>query len=247
MKIIPVSEIDDGDPDLKSALNYNPWLFEYTSKQPETGRNPLETDRGGWRGYNKVYSKYLSEKKLQKLNILEIGVHSGYGLLSWASYFKNSKITGIEIDISWAVSHHKLLMKHEEYSRVQIKYFNSTKPSEWENNIREKFDIIIDDGSHSPLDQLKTFSIASNYLKSGGVYFIEDISSRYYNPGMEIIFDKLTQLENNGFYVSAYSHKNEGWQKILSDKSIWNKYGVTENTPKIAEDYIAVIKFPKSE
>lgn len=245
MKITPVTEIDEGDLELKTALNYNPWLFEYTSKQPETGRNPLETDRGGWRGYNKVYSKYLSEKKLQKLNILEIGVHSGYGLLSWVSYFKNSTVTGIEIDSSWTTSHHKILMEREEYSRVKIKYFNSTNPFDWNQNISEKFDIIIDDGSHLPLDQLRTFSIASNYLKPGGIYFIEDISSRYYNPGAKVIFDKLSQLENEGFYVSVYSHKNEGWQKILSNKSIWNKYGVTENTPKIAEDYIAVIKFPK--
>lgn len=242
MNIKPFTELAEGDVDLKKALNYNPWLTEYTLKQPETGRNPYETDRGGWRGYNRVYSKYLSEKKNSPLRILEIGVHSGYGLLSWASYFKNAKVTGIEIDKSWIHDHHKLMMKYDDYSRVKVKYFNSMDASQWNAQISGKFDVIIDDGSHMPSDQLKTLSIAFDYLKFDGIYFIEDISARYYNPSMQIVWDKLDNMRKNGFYVSAYSHKNEGWQKILENKSVWERYGITENTPKIAEDYIAVIK-----
>jgi len=241
MQIKPFTELDEGDLELKRALNYNPWLTEYTLSQPESGRNPYETDRGGWRGYNRVYSKYLSAKKEQPLRILEIGVHSGYGLLSWASYFKNATVFGIELDSSWVTSNHKLLTKYEDYSRVNIKYFDSRDVNSWKSEITGKFDVIIDDGSHKPADQLVTLEIAFKYLSPTGIYFIEDISSRYHNPSMDIVWNRLKQLETNN-YVAGYSHKNEGWEKLLLNKSVWSRYGITEETPKIAEDYIAVIK-----
>ena len=37
------------------------------------------------------------------------------------------------------------------------------------------FDIIIDDGSHDPMDQEKSFNILKGQMNTGGVYVIEDI------------------------------------------------------------------------
>jgi hypothetical protein len=44
------------------------------------------------------------------------------------------------------------------------------------NKIDEKtFDVLIDDGSHRLVDQLKTFFIFKNKINPGGIYIIEDI------------------------------------------------------------------------
>jgi hypothetical protein len=90
MKILPVFDLPEGDLELKKLLNYNPPLNRYTKSQPETGRDPNETDRGGWRGYNRVYSKYIGHLRKEPLKIMEIGANMGYGLLAWAKYFPNS-------------------------------------------------------------------------------------------------------------------------------------------------------------
>ena len=96
---ISVDTLKKTDKELKSFLNYNPIHNEYTRKQFNSGipgRNPEETDRGGWRGYDKVYSKYFKSLRKKKLNILEIGINEGYGIYAWQNYFSNSIIYGID-------------------------------------------------------------------------------------------------------------------------------------------------------
>jgi hypothetical protein len=244
--ITPFTDLHEGDPRLKECLNFNPWHSSYTKKQQAvTGRNPNETDRGGWRGYNRVYSKYLWEFQDEKFNLLEIGVHSGYGLLAWARYFPKVHVTGVESDTTWVKNHLNLLKEHDEFSRVKIQYFDSREKTHWNMSVFDTFKVIIDDGSHLPLDQVDTFKATWDLLEPGGYYFIEDISARYYNPGKEVVFNMLEKLEEQGHYVAVYSHRNEGWANILANKEVWPRFGVTEKTPKLAEDYIAVIRKKK--
>ena len=47
--------------------------------------------------YYNIYKLYLTNLKLKKLNILEIGVADGSSLKAWSEYFINSKIIGIDI------------------------------------------------------------------------------------------------------------------------------------------------------
>lgn len=236
-----VWDLPESDPELKSLLNFNPTHSKYTKKQPETGRNPNETDRGGWRGYDKVYSKYISWMKNDPIKLMEVGVLEGYGLLAWSKYFKNAMIYGMEISTAYVKNHNRLLQEYSEFERVKINYSDSTDSYSW-LEIDEKFDVIIDDGSHKPDDQVKTLRRAWPYLKKGGFYFIEDISYRYYNPSLEVIAAEIGLVESQGNMVRSYYHKNDGWAKILNNKSTWKKYGVTEDTPKTAIDFITVIQ-----
>lgn len=236
-------KLPESDPFLKQCLNYNPWHSSYTKKQPETGRDPNETDRGGWRGYDRVYSHYLNHMKNESFSLMEIGVHSGYGLLAWAKFFEKATILGVEIDEKqWSGHYTKLRQQYNEYQKIKINFFNSTVADLWQQNIGEQtFDVIIDDGSHLPKDQTNTLSVAWNYLKPGGLYFIEDISSRYFNPSKKLVFDAIESILDKRYY-KIYSHVNEGWGKILSNPEVWSRYGVTEKTPREFTDYIAVIQ-----
>lgn len=239
MKVQPYTDLLPCGDELKSHLNFNPWYFDFIKTQPKVlGRRLDQTDRGGWRGYDRVYYHYISHLKHNPIKLLEIGVHSGYGLLAWARYFKQGYITGVEIDEFWKGSHSKIISDYSESERIDFNYFDSRKQTKWGD---QYFDIIIDDGSHLPFDQLQTFQINWSTLKVGGLYFIEDISSRYINPSKEIVFDLLLEMAMLGHRVNVYSHKNEGLEKILSDPKLMKRYKFTEDTPKVAEDYIAVI------
>ena len=75
-----------------------------------------------------------------------------------------------------------------------------------------KCDIIIDDGSHVPEHQLKTFYyLFENLLKDGGTYVIEDVECSYWKPSDKIYgyetghlnlidyFTKLNHMVNSDY------------------------------------------------
>jgi len=243
MNTLPFEILPPSNPSIKAALNYNPWHTQYTKGQTQLGRNPNETDRGGWRGYDRVYSHYLRDKLDDKVKLLEVGIHSGYGLLSWCNIFKNGKIYGMEYKQDFLHLYEKITQEHKKYSEVDFNFGDSRSKSTWQRYEKESFDIIIDDGSHEPGDQIDTLEVGFEYLKPKGFYFIEDISQRYFkNYTYKDVFNRLDKLKAQGCYVSVYSHVNKGWENILNNKELWKRFGVMEQTPKVAEDYIAVIQ-----
>ena len=125
--------------------------------------------------YHKIYHSYFNSLKLKSLNILEIGVADGSSLKAWSEYFKNSKIIGIDIkDIN--LKKKKLLKKNIFFhrgSQTDKSFLNDLKDK------YQKFDIIIDDGSHYPKDVIFTFKELFNALHTDGLYFIEDTQTSY--------------------------------------------------------------------
>ena len=108
-------------------------------------------------GYIDIYHAYFKEIKDEKLKILEIGIADGYSLLTWSDYFKNGKIIGIDknhIDLNEKginksnIIIHQGLQGNSKFIQSLIKKY-------------EKFDIIIDDGSHFPKDVIKSFNLLS--------------------------------------------------------------------------------------
>lgn len=236
-----VWDLPEGDAELRAVLGHNPHLLHYNMATAHvTGRDPKLTDRAGWRGYNRVYSKYISHLKDDPIKIMEVGVLEGWGLLAWARYFKKASIFGMEIEDKYAKELNRRYSNYEDFERVKVFFSDSTDSYSW-LEVDEKFDVIIDDGSHKPKDQVKTLRRAWPYLKKGGYYFIEDISYRY-GDSLSFIEAELSLMISSGNPVTAYYHKNDGWAKILNNKSTWKKYGVTEDTPKTAIDFIAVIQ-----
>ena len=244
------SVLPESDGRLKELLNYNPALIKY-SKNPtqiKLGRTPGETDRGGWRGYDRVYSKYFYPKQAEPLEILEIGIERGYGLLTWARYFGNAHVTGIDLPNHPftprnKVEQEKIAKQFTEYDRVTRLFFNTTVPDKWDAVGDKLFDIIIDDGGHNPDTQTATFSSAWSRLKPGGLYFIEDISHRYSDQKLLKLDNLLSKIKRQGHTLEVYSHNNIGLSSMLNNNKKVVKYsGVTSDAPNNSEEYIAVIE-----
>lgn len=242
-KAVPYEWLPPSDPLLKEYLNYNPHHNAYTKRQNFPGRNPGETDRGGWRGYDRVYTKYLSPLKEQRLNFLEIGVYYGYGVLAWKRYFTQSDITGVDNTLTDSIKNEfvKIHKTFPEFNDIRIEIFDTTEPTPW-NRFIEKFDIIIDDGGHHPDNQFGTFGNAWPLLKKGGLYFMEDISHRYTDHKLAKIDTLLYNVHRKGNIVEIYSHENLGLKHILENPNLRKQYGIHPNAPDIHKEYIAVIE-----
>ncbi len=122
-------------------------------------------DKGTAHSYiENYYEQRFKNIRLDRLNILEIGVASGVSLEMWSEYFPNSKIYGVE-------------KKNIEYKpsneRIKLIIGNATNSKTFQNI--ESLDIVIDDGSHIFTDQIFSYAILFHKLKKNGLYIIEDI------------------------------------------------------------------------
>ena len=129
---VNIDTMHDYDKDLKRFLSYNPYHNLLTSKRLNLNfsedyiknfdREIIETDRSGWRGYDKIYSKHISHLKNKKINLLEIGIQYGYGLLAWARYFNKGLIEGLEYSTEYVDDY--LIIK-EKFKESKY-WFNSS-------------------------------------------------------------------------------------------------------------------------
>ena len=124
-------------------------------------------DKGTAHSYiENYYHQRFDEIRLNKLNILEIGVSTGLSLEMWCEYFPNSNIIGVELDnIDYKPSN----------DRIKLIIGDGTDSKTFQNI--ENLDIIIDDGSHIFTDQIFSYAILYDRLKKGGIYIIEDVKN----------------------------------------------------------------------
>jgi len=140
--------------------------------------------------YVQFYEKYFTPIKEEKLKILEIGIYRppvggkasvGASLKTWGDYFINSEIYGVDLDSFTDVddSRIKTIMANQEF-RYKNNDINGL------NDVVEKFgpefDIIVEDGGHTMLQQQLTLGFMFKFLKPNGLFVIEDLHTSYFAP-----------------------------------------------------------------
>lgn len=132
------------------------------------------TDKASpWHNYLNLYEKYLAPFKTKPLTFLEIGVHTGNSMYMWAEYFthSNTKLYGLDH------------MDKVEIKPARFKLFLGRQ--EDRKALREvaeqigMFDVIIDDGGHTMIQQQTSFGFLFPWVKSNGLYIIEDLHTSY--------------------------------------------------------------------
>lgn len=122
-----------------------------------------------------IYKKLFEPVRDSVKNVLEIGILNGGSLELWRDYFYNATIFGVDIDDPWKELGTERLVQimADAYSRNFVDFL----PDEY-------FDIIIDDGPHTPESQIFFVKNYAAKVKKGGLMICEDISS-------EEVFKKL--------------------------------------------------------
>lgn len=129
-----------------------------------------------WLLYLYVYDQLMQTSREKPINLLEIGVQNGGSLEIWAKYFANAKnIVGCDIlskckKLKFADSRIKLVIGDVNNKAVLAKI----------NQVCNRYDFIIDDGSHKSSDIIKTFFKLWPRLIDGGAYVIEDLHCSYW-------------------------------------------------------------------
>ncbi len=121
-------------------------------------------------GFIELYEKYFSKYQNSEINILEIGVDDGHSLRIWREYFPKANICGIDIIEKKFTINNVEILKGDQTDLIFLKSIIQKY---------KNFDIIIDDGSHQSKHIIKSFKFLFFYLKSDGIYVIEDLQTSY--------------------------------------------------------------------
>lgn len=121
-------------------------------------------DAGGDKGTAHSYMPIYAELLKSDSDFLEIGIWEGHSLAMFSEFF-TGQVIGLDIDISL-----------NKFGNKALKC-NATNPKEIKESLGAlRFDYVIDDGSHRLYDQITSFALLWEYVKPGGIYFIEDIT-----------------------------------------------------------------------
>jgi hypothetical protein len=171
--------------------------------------------------YSPIYYDIFKEYKNDYKFILEIGVGTneimkpisgseyqiGSSLKSWRDFFPNSMVFGLDID-------NRVLFEED---RIKCFFTDQSKEESLENTISNinsyigkniEYDFIIDDGSHVVEHMILTFNTLKKYLRTGGIYVIEDIKFKD--------LDLFKKLESNEYKIIREHDGNFEWDSFIA-------------------------------
>lgn len=153
--------------------------------------------------YATHYAEIFAARSRDTLAVLEFGIGTnnpsipsnmgvagkpGASLRVWRDFFPNAQIYGADID-------RKILFKDE---RIETFFVDQTQPVTFQALWREvgatQFDVIIDDGLHTPTAAKTTFDNAFSRVKPGGLYIIEDLQRHALLEMTEHLVDRSFEI-----------------------------------------------------
>jgi len=166
------------------------------------------------------YWKHFRDIRYQVSRVLEIGVQSDKSIKMWEEFFPNAEIYGIDIEPSCM-----------DFQGGRKKIFIGDQSNEYFlkgviNAAGGSFDIIIDDGSHRVIHQLKTFNILFPKLKSHGIYVIEDTGACVGDTQLKTISRIKNLIDKIMFYPKGLSFDKWSSLKSFDSEADWESKNI---------------------
>jgi len=132
------------------------------------------TDKSSsFHNYTQVYSQYLDHLRNDTIRFLEIGIYKGASVKMWEKYLPNADRHFIDITSEF-IEYYSPHSKYHFFSQTDVPALTALA------NSLGQFDVIIDDGGHTMEQQKISFETLFPFVKSGGIYIIEDLHTSYW-------------------------------------------------------------------
>ena len=129
-----------------------------------------------WSIYLTEYDRLFGGYRAQPVSMLEIGIQNGGSLEIWSQYFPNAQaLVGCDINPDCAG-----LTYEDPRIKVVVGDANTAATEAEILGRSPEFDLIIDDGSHTSSDIVKSFARYFRHVKSGGIFVAEDLHCSYW-------------------------------------------------------------------
>jgi SAM-dependent methyltransferase len=187
-------------------------------------------------GIYELHERYFHHLADQPVSLLELGVHLGASLKTFATYFTKGRIVGIDatdrtVDFSDFPSIAFRVCDQRDGPRLAA-ICAELAP--------DGFDIIIDDASHIGLWSLAAYRVLFDHLKPGGFYVVEDWGTGYWDDWPDgshfqqftpdSTFDKL------GKRIPSHDFGMVGFVKYLVDEVAGGRIRPASTAPRSRPD-----------
>lgn len=177
-----------------------------------------------WSSYIYEYSRILDCYRNKPINLLEIGVQNGGSLEIWSNYFSNfKKLIGCDINPECSKLHYD-----DKRISVIVGDANSLITKSLITSLSPNFEIIIDDGSHTSSDIVKSFANYFPLLTDGGIFIAEDLHCSYWQEFDGGLFDPFSSISFFKRLADVINHDHWGISKPRTSllNGFRSKYGI---------------------
>lgn len=157
-----------------------------------------------------AYKKYFTG--LNPKRVLEIGVQGGGSLKIWRDMFPEAEIVGVDVDEN---------CKEHEGERIKIIIGDQADVKFLES--LGNFDIIIDDGGHTMVQQQTSLKWLMPQLNEGGIYVIEDLHTSYWEQFLDIAHSTIEELKDIIDDIHEYADQSG---RCTNKRNLKNRYGI---------------------
>lgn len=162
-----------------------------------------------WSLYLVEYDRLFQPYRMDPVSLLEIGVQNGGSLSIWANYFERAeKIVGCDINPDCA-----RLRYEDARISVIVGDANSAAIRDRILEITDQFDLIIDDGSHTSGDIIKSFLLYFRNLKEGGLFVAEDLHCSYWKEFDGGLYDPYSSIAFFKHLADIINYEHWGIEK----------------------------------
>lgn len=180
------------------------------------------TDKVFWHDYVSFYEKFFLGKDFHK--IAEIGVFKGNSIRWLLDRFPKSIIYGgdiLPVQPEWPTNERFKFMQFDQGNLEYLRKFFS----------QDRFDLVIEDGSHDPVHQALALIEGVQRVTPGGLYILEDVHTSHPEYGGKISYGKnkgnsLTVLLALDHYKKIHHSINDEEISLISKNSIFDEKSV---------------------
>lgn len=177
-----------------------------------------------WSSYLPLYDSLFEPYRSREVRLLEIGVQNGGSLELWARYFpKASALIGCDIDercgeIRYEDPRVSIIVGDANSDEAQAQILTRT----------DRFDIVIDDGSHTSSDIVRSFVRYFAHLEEGGIFVAEDLHCSYWQSYEGGLYDPYSAVSFFKRLSDVVNFEHWGVELKRSDvlAGIADRYGV---------------------
>ncbi len=162
--------------------------------------------------YLVYYWMHFRDIRLDVRSVLEIGVGTGSSLCLWEEFFPNAVIHGIDVDPRCRTlegERRRIFIGDQGDHRFLEQVITQASSA---------FDIIIDDGSHRPDDQLQAFECLFPAMSDHGVYAIEDTGM---GDGLRTVNALKAVVDHVMYWPSGYPPRDWPYLSELPREAGW--------------------------
>lgn len=186
-----------------------------------------------WAIYLKVYEELFRSYRASRLRLLEIGIQNGGSLEIWSRYFGDAAVL-VGCDINVACTQ----LRYDD-PRIHV-VVGDANTDEAERAIAahsERFDLIIDDGSHRSSDIIRSFVRYFPKLEQGGIFVVEDLHCSYWQEFEGGLVDPWSSMSFLKRLADVINHEHWGmpYRRAEVLRSFENRYGAALDEESLAQ------------